>query len=168
MKVSELPADFNVEERGKRARENFRKGYNCAQSVALAFADILPVDENVIATSLSGFGGGMARLREVCGCVSGMAFVAGFLSPAIHPEKMEERKANYALVQKLAGAFREDFGSIVCRDLLELRKNAAIESPAPSERTPEYYAVRPCEQQIGRAAEIMAQEILEADILIKD
>ena len=160
MRYFELPADFDVQERGRRARENFRKGYNCAQSVALAFADVLPVDEQTIKTALSGFGGGMARLRELCGCVSGMAFVAGFMLPAVHPEVMEERKANYALVQKLAGAFRDDFGSLVCRDLLELRKNAKIESPAPSERTPEYYAKRPCERQIGRAAEIVATELM--------
>lgn len=94
--------------RSDMARAFFREGYNCAQSVALTFSDIINEEPERIATALSGFGGGMARLREVCGCVSGMAFVAGYLSPAIHPEKMEERTANYALVQELAGTFKEE------------------------------------------------------------
>ncbi|MCR4565661.1 MAG: C-GCAxxG-C-C family protein, partial [Bacteroidales bacterium] len=74
--------------RSDRARAYFREGYNCAQSVALAFSDVIGEDPERIAKALSGFGGGMARLREVCGCVSGMAFVAGYLSPATHPQKM--------------------------------------------------------------------------------
>ena len=160
----EMDLEQEAMRRSDRARAYFREGYNCAQSVALAFSDIINEEPERIATALSGFGGGMARLREVCGCVSGMAFVAGYLSPAIHPQKMEERTANYALVQELAGTFKEEYGSIVCRELLQMRKNEKVESPAPSERTPAYYAVRPCERQIGKAAEILARKILAKKI----
>ncbi|MBQ9596879.1 MAG: C_GCAxxG_C_C family protein [Bacteroidales bacterium] len=157
--MMEMDLEQEAMRRSDRARAYFREGYNCAQSVALAFSDVIGEDPERIAKALSGFGGGMARLREVCGCVSGMAYVAGYLSPAIHPNQMEERTANYALVQELAGAFKAEYGSIVCRELLQMRKNDKVESPAPSERTAAYYAVRPCERQIGKAAEILARKI---------
>lgn len=156
-----------IQRRGETARAFFREGYNCAQSVALTFADIIEEEPGRIATALSGFGGGMARLREVCGCVSAMAYVAGYLSPAIHPQQMEERRANYALVQQLAGAFKEEYGSLVCRELLHLRKTARTEPPMPSSRTEAYYASRPCEAQIGRAAEILAEAILASNYICR-
>ena len=122
-----LPPDFNPEERGRRAEENFRKGYNCCQSVLLAFADIL--ESNSLATkdqiiSLgSGFGGGMGRLREVCGSFSAAVLMSGFILPACNPGNMDERRDNYALVQEFASSFRQmNGGSIVCRELLGLTK----------------------------------------------
>ena len=92
----ELPADFDIEERAQRAKQNFLDGYNCCQAVLLAFQDIFGVSPETIATVASGFGGGMARMREVCGTVSAMGMAAGFMSPAIHPKNMDERTANYA------------------------------------------------------------------------
>ena len=65
--------------KGEIAKSNFLKGYNCAQSVALAFKDELNMEEKTIALLVSGFGGGMGRMREVCGCVSGMVFVLSYL-----------------------------------------------------------------------------------------
>ena len=115
-----LPEGFDAEERARRAKQNFLDGYNCCQAVMLAFADVFGVDEETIATVASGFGGGMARMREVCGTVSAMGMAAGFMSPAIRPRNMEERTANYALVQELAGEFRKENGSIVCKELLGL------------------------------------------------
>ena len=117
--------NINIEERIKSARENFRAGYNCAQSVVLAYRDIMPLDAETAAALSSAFGGGMGRMREVCGAVSGMAFVAGMISPATDPTNMAARKANYALIQKFADEFRAENGSIVCRELLGLVPKAA-------------------------------------------
>lgn len=142
----------------------FHEGYNCCQSVALAFSDVLKeragLDEQQIMALASGFGGGIGRLREVCGCVSGMTMVAGALCPA--PAGSPKRAENYALVQELAEEYRKENGSIVCRDLLGLRV-AQKESPVPSERTAEYYKARPCEELVGCAARIIGNKIGNSD-----
>ena len=93
-----IPEDFDIEARAQKARQNFLDGYNCCQAVMLAFSDIFGIDEKTVATIASGFGGGMARMREVCGTVTAMGMAAGFIFPAIQPKNMEERTANYALV----------------------------------------------------------------------
>ena len=122
-----LPEGFDPEERSRRAEENFRKGYNCCQSVLLAFADILEANslaskEQLVALG-SGFGGGRGRLREVCGSFSAAVAMAGFILPACNPGNLEERKDNYALVQEFALSFKQmNGGSIVCRELLGLAK----------------------------------------------
>lgn len=122
-----LPEGFDPEERSRRAEENFRKGYNCCQAVLLAFADILEANslaskEQLVALG-SGFGGGMGRLREVCGSFSAAVAMAGFILPACNPGNLEERKDNYALVQEFALSFKQmNGGSIVCRELLSLAK----------------------------------------------
>ena len=127
----------------------------------MAFADILEaegLDEQMLKTIGSGFGGGFARLREVCGSFSGCTVMAGFMRPAVSPG-LERRKANYALVQEMAAEFRErNGGSIVCAELLGLRERRP-ESPAPSERTEEYYRKRPCPEIIRNAATIVAEKM---------
>jgi len=127
----------------------------------MAFADILEaegLDEQMLKTIGSGFGGGFARLREVCGSFSGCTVMAGFMRPAVSPG-LERRKANYALVQEMAAEFRKrNGGSIVCAELLGLRERRP-ESPAPSERTEEYYRKRPCPEIIRNAATIVAEKI---------
>ena len=138
----QLPADFSPEARAERARNNFLNGYNCCQAVLLAFSDLLDgkASPELLAVIGSGFGGGMARLREVCGSFSGAVAMAGFMSPADDPSVKSARTANYALVQKMASEFKElNGGSIVCGELLGLRKRAEVENPEPSDRTPEYY-----------------------------
>ena len=106
----------------------------------------------------SGFGGGFARMREVCGSFSGCTVMAGFIRPAVSPG-MDERKANYALVQEMAADFRErNGGSIVCGELLGLRERKQ-EGPAPSERTAEFYKKRPCPEIIRNAAVIVAERM---------
>lgn len=160
----QLPADFSPEERAERARNNFLNGYNCCQSVLLAFSDLLEsqVSAELLSVIGSGFGGGMARLREVCGSFSGAVAMAGFISPADDPSVKEARTANYALVQKMAAEFKElNGGSIVCGELLGLRKRQDTESPEPSDRTPEYYKKRPCPQIIYNSALIVARNLLE-------
>lgn len=144
--------------RQQSATDNFHQGYNCCQAVLLAFSDILNTDQETLKTIASGFGGGMGRLREVCGAFSGMVMMAGFISPAADPSIKEDRTKNYALVQHFAEKFKElNGGSIVCRELLGLAKNAAKESPVPSDRTADYYKKRPCPIIIGNAAKIIAE-----------
>ena len=160
-----LPESFDPAERGERAKDCFLQGYNCCQAVLLAFADILGAeglaDEDLLKTIGSGFGGGFARMREVCGSFSGCTVMAGFIRPAVTPG-LEERKANYALVQEMAAAFRErNGGSIVCGELLGLRERKA-EGPVPSERTEEFYRKRPCPEIIRNAAMVAAEKMKEA------
>lgn len=144
---------IDAEERALRAKEYFREGYNCAQSVALAYADITALDEPTVATITASFGGGMGRLREVCGAVSGMAFLASFISPCPSKDNTEAKKANYALVQEFAEAFRKQNGAIVCRTLLGLDRPK--DEPTPSARTAEYYKKRPCADLVYDAALIV-------------
>ena len=160
-----LPDSFDPAERGERARNYFLQGYNCCQAVLMAFADVLEAnglaDAALLKTVGSGFGGGFARMREVCGSFSGCTMLAGFIRPADGTE-MEARKANYALVQEMAAAFRErNGGSIVCAELLGLRERRP-EGPAPSARTEEFYRKRPCPEIIRNAAVIVAEKMKEA------
>ncbi len=146
---------INAEERAARAKEYFNQGYNCAQSVALAYADITNLDEEMVAKITASFGGGLGRLREVCGAVSGMAFLASFISPCPSADDAEAKKANYALVQEFAEQFRQQNGSIVCRSLLGLDRPK--DEPTPSPRTAEYYKKRPCSEYVYDAALIVGK-----------
>lgn len=149
---------IDIDERERRAKEYFHSGFNCCQSVALAFSDLAGIDKKNIAAAASGFGGGFGRLREVCGCVSGMTLIAGFVSPAHDPSNMEARRDNYALVQELAEEFRKKEGSIVCRELLGLAPGTK-EGPTPNPRTPEYYKSRSCGDRVAAAARILAERL---------
>ena len=147
----------NIEERSARAKELFLSGYNCAQSVVLAYRDLTELDEKTAAIISSSFGGGMGRLREVCGAVSGMSMVAGFLFPNFDPADSQSKKANYEAVQELAEKFRAENGYIVCRDLLGLAVQK--EDPTPSPRTESYYKRRPCAEYVAIAARIVGEKI---------
>ena len=142
-------------DRGTKAAELFYNGYNCAQAVAVVFSDLTGLDEAMSARMASSFGGGMGRLREVCGAVSGMLMVAGILYGYDSPSDDVAKKAHYALVQALAGQFREKNGSIICREIL---KNPPSD-PAPSPRTAEYYASRPCARMVYTAASLLEEYI---------
>ena len=141
------------------AMDNFMKGYNCAQSIMLAFEDLIPVDKSLLSKMASSFGGGMGRLREVCGAVSGMFMVAGFMYGYDGPETGEVKAEHYARIQELAHKFEEKHGSIVCREMLGL--NVRHDTPTPEARTNEYYKKLPCSEIIGDAAEILEQYIKE-------
>ena len=136
---------------GMKAMELFVEGYNCAQAVAVAFCDITGLDEKTTARMVSPYGGGMGRLREVCGAVSGMFFVLGYLYGYDNADADETKKELYGRVQDLAGQFREKCGSIICRELLDNPPSA----PNPSPRTAEYYKDRPCAILVKTAAELM-------------
>lgn len=157
---------INIEERVERAKRLFREeGYNCCQAVVLAYNDLFGIDDRTASAISSGFGGGMGRMREVCGSVSGMVMLAGLIAPATDPSVKVDRTRNYALVQEAAGEFKALNGSIVCRELLGLvpmgrsGANLTAESPEPSDRTPEYYKKRPCEELVGISARIIGEKI---------
>ena len=158
---------MNIEERVEKAKKLFKEGgYNCCQAVVLAYNDLFGIDDETAAAMSSGFGGGMGRMREVCGSVSGMVMLAGLIRPATDPTVKDWRTANYALVQEMAGEFKEINGSIVCKELLGLvpmgsNQQAPKESPEPSDRTPEYYKKRPCEELVGISARIVGEKILQ-------
>ena len=137
------------------AAQLFCEGYNCAQAIAVAFSDVTGMDKELSAKLASSFGGGMGRMREVCGAVSGMLMVAGILDGYAGPDEGEIKKTHYALVQDLAQKFREEAGSIICRDIL---KNPPSD-PTPSPRTAEYYSQRPCARMVALAAQILDAHI---------
>ena len=141
--------------RREAAMANFMKGYNCSQSIVLAFSDMLDIDEKTLSKMASSFGGGMGRLREVCGSVCGMFMVAGLLYGYDGPETGQVKADHYARIQELARRFEEKHGSIVCRELLGLSVRRDV--PVPEARTAEYYKKRPCPELAWRAAQILDQ-----------
>ncbi len=152
--------EFNLEERVAKARRLFKEeGYNCCQAVVMAYNDLFDIDDATAASMSAGFGGGMGRMREVCGSVSGMVMLAGLIAPANDPSIKVDRTNNYALVQDMAGQFKAMNGSIVCKELLGLAPMPHTESPEPSDRTPEYYKKRPCEELVGISARIVGEKI---------
>ncbi len=140
-------------DRGERAAQLFLQGYNCAQAVTVAFCDVMGLEPDFAAKMASSFGGGMGRMREVCGAVSGMLMVAGLVYGYDIPGDDVSKKKHYTLVQELAGQFRQEVGSIVCREIL---KNPPSD-PNPTPRTAEFYAKRPCARMV-----MLAGRILEA------
>ena len=139
------------------AADLFLEGYNCAQAVAVAFTDLTGMDKAEAAKLASPFGGGMGRMREVCGAVSGMFMVLGSLYGYDNSDADPHKKALYQQVQALAEQFKARNGSIICREIL---KNPSTD-PNPSPRTAEYYAKRPCARMVMTAAELMDQFIAE-------
>ena len=143
----------------QKAMKYFKEGYNCSQSVLLAFADCCEIDEKTAVRISSSFGGGMGRLREVCGAVSGMFMTAGLMYGYDDPADYQGKTDHYARIQELARRFEAENGSIVCRTLLGLDQGK--DSYIPEKRTEEYYKKRPCGQLVGIAAMIMENYIRE-------
>ena len=150
---------FENSKRAEIARKYFTDGYNCAQAVALAFEDMLPLDKEGIALISSPFGGGMGRMREVCGAVSGMYMVLGAKNGYSAPDDMEGKKRLYAEVRELADEFKLEFGSIICRELLD-----GVETTPggnPEKRTEAYYHKRPCGEQVAYCAYLLEKYFSE-------
>ena len=139
----------------EKAAELFVSGYNCAQAVAIAFGDLTGYGEKEMAMLASPFGGGMGRMREVCGAVSGMFMVLGILYGYDSEADDERKKQLYASVQGLADKFKETTDSIICREIL---KNPPSD-PAPTKRTEEFYKVRPCTRMVMLAASLLDEFI---------
>lgn len=145
-----------------KAKELFLSGYNCTQSVAGAFCEDLNLNFEDTIKMVSPFGGGMGRLREVCGAVSGMFFIVGVLYGYNSPTDISKKRETYKIVQTLAARFREKTGSIVCRELLD-KSSAKDTCFEPSPRTQEYYAKRSCADHVYLAAEILENFIAEKE-----
>ena len=138
---------------GEKAEKLFKEGYNCAQSVLCAFEDVTGFERETAAKLASSFGGGLGRMREVCGAVSGAAMVLGLAKGYSDPEDFDAKKAHYALIQEFAARFKEQNGSIICRELLS--GSGASNGFTPERRTDGYYQKRPCAELCRRAAEIV-------------
>lgn len=148
--------------KGDKAKELFEQGFNCAQAVFGAFADDLGIDFDLAVKISSSFGGGMGRLREVCGTVSGMFLVLSMKYGYDDPKANDEKKALYKDVQALAEEFKRENGSIICRDLLGLSIKGA-DKPVPEERTEKYYKKRPCSELCRYAADLVEEFIKNHD-----
>ena len=143
----------------EKARQNFLNGYNCAQAVFCAFCDVTGMDEREALRLSSSFGGGMGRLREVCGAVSGMFMAAGLLYGYDDLEDKSLKTAHYARIQELAARFSSQEKSLICRELLGLTETHS--APEPSDRTQKYYQSRPCPRIVETAARILDKYIEE-------
>lgn len=145
----------------EKAYKLFMDGYNCSQSVAAAFEDVLGLDVHLTNKMMSSFGGGVGRLREVCGAVSGMAFVAGILYGYEDNGANGKKKEHYERIQQLCHSFGELHGSIVCKSILG---NNCSKGANPTERTNEFYTNRPCLKCVCDAARILDEYIEENPI----
>lgn len=150
-----------IEARAERAVELFKQGFNCAQAVFASCADLYGIKDEQLALRLSAsFGGGMGRMRLVCGAASGMFMLAGLQNGSCTPHDNEGKMANYAFVQDLAGQFKGKYGSLICAELLGLapREHSVFSiqysEPKPAERTQQYYEKRPCPEMIKEAVRI--------------
>lgn len=158
----ELKKEFSTEDRIQKAIDLFEGGYNCSQAVILAYCDMFDLDFETAAKLSSSFGGGMGRLREVCGAVTGMFALIGMKYPAADPSDKVARSTNYEAVQRVAGRFKEEMGSYICADLLKIRREP--QEPQPSERTKMYYNLRPCTRCVATAAKIFSEELEKSDL----
>lgn len=151
-----------VKRRAQMAMDNFKAGYNCAQSVILAFSDLLPIESNDLARLASPFGGGIGRMREVCGAVSGMIMVQGLLLGYSSPAASDEKKDVYAKTRLLSEEYKQQNGSIICRELLLGVPH--LDGGTPEQRSEEYYKKRPCAELVYNAAEIVAEHLINSGI----
>ena len=140
---------------GEKAEALFYEGYNCAQAVLCAFESVTGLERATAAAIASSFGGGLGRMREVCGAVSGAAMVLGIVRGGYDPRDHAAKAAHYRLVQEFVRLFRQENGSIICRELLKPLNEGTGGAPEP--RTAAYYQKRPCPEIVRRAAALTAQ-----------
>ncbi len=137
----------NIEARVERARELFKSGYNCSQSVSMSYADLFDIEDSAIAILSGSFGGGFGRMREICGAVSGMGIIASMMHPEISdPNNRAAKNQNYNSVRLLADKYKDECGSIICRELLGLDK------ATPTKKIP-------CADLVAIAARIVGEHI---------
>ena len=147
------------EKRIEKAVALFKSGFNCAQSVVAAFADQYGFTEEQALHMAASFGGGLGRLRMTCGAACGLFMLAGLEKCAVEGKDRESKAANYALVQQLAEEFKKRNGTLICAELLGLKKTEG--SSVPEERTTQYYAKRPCARMVEEAARIWVEHLEE-------
>ena len=158
MKITNQELDKRVE----RAVDNFMAGYGCCQSVVAAFADLYGVDEKTALRFGAGFGGGVGRLRMMCGAVSGIVMLVGLDCGQTEGSDREGKSACYKVVQELLARSEQQNGSLICAEILGLKghdkANCTYEA---SPRTAEYYKTRPCAAKVESAARIFANYLKE-------
>ena len=140
--------------KGDIAKKYFEDGYNCAQAVLLAFCEDFGLEKETAIMISAPFGGGMGRLREVCGTFSGINMVIGLYEGKYDIKDNQAKAKLYSDVQVLAEKFKQDNGSIICRDLLGLRIKGK-DNPTPEVRTDTYYKARPCSELCKYAGDLL-------------
>ena len=163
-----MMTEQEIEQRVERAVENFMAGYGCCQSVVAAFADLYGLDDTLAKKIAAGFGGGVGRLRMMCGAVSGIVMLVGLDCGQTEGSDLEGKSACYKVVQELLAKSKEENGSLICAEILGLTGyEKAKNSYVASARTAEYYKSRPCAAKVESAARIFAgylkQKYLQAD-----
>ena len=154
-----MTRDIDPEGRIQRAVELFMQGYGCCQSVVCAFADLYGLDEEMALRISAGFGGGVGRMRMMCGACSALVILAGLEKGQTRGEDREGKMACYQLVRELLETFRQRNGSINCAELLQMQGvKAETNTAQPDERNAEYYRVRPCARKVESAARVFAEK----------
>lgn len=152
----------NYTERMKKGLDYFRMGYNCSQAVVLAFSDLTGLDETTSLKLASSFGGGMGKMREVCGAVSGMFMAAGLILGYDSPDDAKAKSEHYALIRELADEFKAQNKSIICRELLSPLNVSS--NGEPEARTDEYYKKRPCPELVAECIGIMERKLASLNL----
>ena len=147
------------ESRQEQAVEAFLGGCNCAQAVFSTYADLFGIDRQTAMNLTNSLGGGISRLREVCGTVSAIALLTGLSEGDVDPGDLKAREKVYQRTRELTAKFEEENGSLICRELLGILGRE--KSARPSERTPEYYKKRPCARFVACAARIVEENLTE-------
>jgi C_GCAxxG_C_C family probable redox protein len=130
-------------------------GYGCCQSVVAAFSDLYGLDETLAKRIAAGFGGGVGRMRMMCGAVSGIVMLVGLDCGQTKGSDLEGKSACYKVVQDLLARSKEENGSLICAEILGIQGNEkAHSSYVASPRTAEYYKLRPCAAKVESAARI--------------
>ena len=150
--------------RSERAKEKFLQGYACSQAVALAFCDVMGMDETAVSKMMLPFGGGLGRLRLTCGAVSGMVAVVGMVF-ADAENSPENKMKIYAIVQELCAKFQAETGSLICAELLSGMKVPVEVGGVAEACTAEYYRKRSCADMVALAAQIVEEYLQEQGVL---
>ena len=153
-----MTREVELEARIQRAVELFMQGYGCCQSVVCAFSDLYGLDEEMAFRIAAGFGGGVGRMRMMCGTVSALVILAGLEKGQTRGEDREGKMACYQLVRQLLETFKQRNGSIICAELLQMQGvKAETNTAQPDERNAEYYRIRPCARKVESAARVFAE-----------
>ena len=148
----------DLEDRIQKSVELFMQGYGCCQSVVCAFSDLYGLDEEMAFRIAAGFGGGVGRMRMMCGTVSALVILAGLEKGQTRGEDREGKMACYQLVRQLLETFKQRNGSIICAELLQMQGvKAETNTAQPDERNAEYYRIRPCARKVESAARVFAE-----------
>ena len=164
-----MTSENNLEDRIQRAVELFMQGYGCCQSVVCAFSDLYGLDEEMALKVSAGFGGGVGRMRLMCGTCSALVILAGLEKGQTRGEDREGKAACYQLVRQLLETFRQRNGSIICAELLQMNGvKAETNTSQPDERNAEYYRVRPCARKVESAARVFAEYLANSETSRKE